>query len=425
MLGFLPRSGTDKLVYSVLARYRLLAGSKFSAPTLTSACGENVRSIDIGMLGRLRHLADILLGVQWTAERLALEQTLFPYCERFASPLRRHRMISGLMEGWKGGSSGVLNSNWSQVTVHPSLNFCPGCVTSDQKALGMSAWHRVHQLPAVFVCPGHGKRLRTTGVLAKQQIQLIECPTEPQAGEAIEMLPGLLAAKSVAKNSLWLLRNPGPPSDPVTLRAGVGAMLRDAGWIGKANKVRPELGQAVAEQLGAEKLAQLGCRIEHQRKWFRWAWEQRATLRMHPLQYLLLLAFLERDAADLFTFAGKPLLDDPPVSLKRPDVGPRSLLNRAFIIQNRVLLEMKSRPDLTRTDIRKLHSTHYLATSDKNWLEASLPPRLRKVKPRDWTAYDLHLLSQIEAAVLRLRARPVPPKRITIKTIVAQWARDT
>jgi hypothetical protein len=309
----------------------------------------------------MRHLADILLGEQWTAERLALEQTVFPYCERFAFPLRRDRMISGLMEGWKAGSTGVLNSNWSQVTVHPSLNFCPGCV----KALGMSAWHRVHQLPAVFVCPECGKRLRTTGVFAKQQTQLIEYPSEPQAGEAIEMRPGLLAAKIVAKNShLWLLRNPGPQSEPATLRAGMGAMVRDAGWIGKPNKVRPELGQAVAEQLGAEKLAKLECRIEHQRKWFRWAWEQRATLRMHPLQYLLLLAFLERDAADLFTFAGKPLLDDPPVSLKRPDVGPRSLLNRAFIIKNRVLLENLwaraafEAPECKRGRATMIHSRH-------------------------------------------------------------------
>ena len=163
MLGFIPRPVKDELVYSILARYRFLAGSEVSGPTIRNAFGRDAKYIHIGMPGRLRHLAEMLPG-DLTAERLAVEHSFLPYHERFASSVVRNRMMSGLIDGWKTGGYDGLGSIFAQVNRHAAMNFCPTCVTSDQKAFGMSAWRRVHQLPGVFLCPEHGMRLRTTGV---------------------------------------------------------------------------------------------------------------------------------------------------------------------------------------------------------------------------------------------------------------------
>lgn len=428
MLGFLPRPAADELLYSILARYRLFTADGASSQTLKSAFGPNHRYIQVGLPGRLRHLAANLPGSLWTADKLAYDHTLLPYYQRFASPRLSGRLVAGVMEGW---TKGVCEVFVRQANRHPTLNFCPDCVAADKNAVGMSVWHRVHQLPGVFICPEHGSELRTTGVMTTLQTQLIQCPDEPLAGEPVPALLDRPAAESVARNSLWLLRNHSSPTDRTALRAGVRAMLRDAGWIRQSNIVRPGLRQAVADKLGASHLDKLGCSLPpvgNRAAWLCWTWEELPEIRAHPLRYLLLLAFLERNAADLFAFVDMPLPDDSPVIVSRmggltQQPVPRTVIQKH---RDRVLLAIRSWPDASRTEIRKLagRSTRYLALYDQEWIEANLPPERSKAKPRDWADFDRRLLPEVDAAIARLRAQPGRPVRIT-QTAIAILAGGT
>ena len=187
-------------------------------------------------------------------------------------------------------------------------------------------------------------------------------------------------------------------------------MLRDASWIETTNRVRPGLREAVAKKLGANNLDKLGCRlglVGNRDAWLGWTWEHRPELRAHPLRYLLLLAFLGRNAADLFAFVDKPLPADAPVILnrRRPGVTHRAHPERLAIIEKHrswVLSAIQSRPDASRTEIRRLvePSTRYLAIHDRAWLQANLPPERSKATSRDWSAS-----TGVYGLKLRLRLR--------------------
>lgn len=430
MLGFLPNPIGDELLYSILARYRELSASSTSKPTMDAAFGGNGKYAYIGLPGRLRIVAESIPGRTWTAERLAANHTLLPYFERLIPQQVRDRMLSGIFDGWTKGGYDGLSAFLSSVTPHRTLNFCPVCVERDSNDGEMAGWQRVHQLPGVFQCPEHGDPLRTTGVATVNQAKLFACPKEPGAGVAItQLLTGSIAA-SIAKNSLWLLLNPSLPTDPLSLRAGVRAMLRDANLISESNSMRPGMREAFTEKLGADRLESLRCRIGllgNRDAWLGWLWEKRPEIRAHPLRYLLLLAFLERDAADLFAFVGQDVPDEPPVifNRSRPDIQRRNVSARPNIIMKHrrtILAMIAANPNAGRTELRTLNyfPFSYLFRHDPEWLGENLPPKQSKAKLRDWGKIDVSLLSLVNDAISRLRAKLGRPVRITASGIAIE-----
>jgi hypothetical protein len=238
------------------------------------------------------------------------------------------------------------------------------------------------------------------------------------------------AAASVARNSLWLLENRGLPIEPTALRAGVRAIMREAGWITETNMVRAGIREAVAKKLGATRLEALGCRlglVGNRDAWLGWLWEKRPDIRAHPLRYLLLLAFLDRDASDLFAFEGEDIPEEPAVILnqRRADIVRRAVPARPAIIEQHrrtVLAMIAANPGAGRTELRNASQRPfvYLARHDPEWLEEHLPPERSKAKPRDWSAIDTAFLPLVQAAIARLRARPGRPVRITATGIAIE-----
>lgn len=58
-------------------------------------------------------------------------------------------------------ASGDVRPTLGSLTFSDSavLGFCPSCREHDLRQYGMSYWHRLHQLPIVFLCPHHGDRV--------------------------------------------------------------------------------------------------------------------------------------------------------------------------------------------------------------------------------------------------------------------------
>lgn len=322
-----------------------------------------------------------------------------------------------------------LSPYLGSVTQSRTLNFCPECVAADVLG-GMAAWRRVHQLPGVFICPEHLTPLRTTDISALNQAQLLPCPADPGTGRPVLQLLHDGAAASVARNSLWLLEHGGLPIDPAALRAGVRAMMRDAGWITETNMVRAGIRDAVAEKLGSSRLEALGCRlglVGNRDAWLGWLWEKRPEIRAHPLRYLLFLAFLGRDGAHLFVFKGQEIPDEPAVVLnqRRADIVRRAVPSRPAIIEQHrrtVLAMIAAKPQAGRTELRNSSQRPfvYLARHDPVWLEENLPPEMSKAKARDWSDMDATLLPLVEGAIARMRGRPGRPVRITATGIAIE-----
>ena len=422
MLGFLPRPLRDELLYSLLARYRLLTGSLDSKQILDAAFQGNSRYVSVDLPGRLRALEDALPGDGWKAEVLATEHTTLPYYSRLISADVYQRLRGGLLDGWTSAGMGGLSPLLMSVTGHPTLNLCPACVKEEQAEQGMSAWHRVHQLPGVFVCPLHEIALRTTNIQVRAQSRLLPCMASRSDSAPIAAAIKGYTAVSVAVNSDWLLHNPSGPIEAVELRAGVRAMLKDGGWLDRGNMVRRGLRQALSDKFGSANLDALGCHVGvvgNRDAWVSWLWEKRNRVRAHPLRYLLLLAFLDRKVEDLFKFAGKELPEDEPSN--RPGKHRREAPSDPnFIGTHRavVLAKIAARPGAGRTELRACSvSFKHLSMYDLDWLEEVLPPEKSKATIHDWSARDSELLPDVTKAIAALRVEAGRPVRITFNRI--------
>lgn len=128
------------------------------------------------------------------------------------------------------------------------------------------------------------------------------------------LLEGEVAA-SVARNSLWLLTHPVGECDPLALRVAVWNLLRRDGWVTDTNDIRREIRSEMHAVLGRDRLRDLKCYLRLQgnsQVWLSDLWdgpgrsrhrERTAHFRRQPLHYLLLLAFVGREARELFDLA--------------------------------------------------------------------------------------------------------------------------
>ena len=430
MLGFLPRPFEDETLYSVLARYQALTGTMTSRAIKDAAFGRDVGCIRVLLPGRLRHFISAIPGKPWSLEEVITKHTMLPYLERFVHPDVRDRLRDTMAADHPLVSLRTMAAFLGSVRSHQAMNFCPACVASDQTKHRMSAWRRVHQLPGVFQCPWHGDRLRSTNLRVEDLNCFVTCPSDPRAGTALDTLLNGSTLASVARNSLWLLTNPGPTTDLAVLSAGVRRLLGQAGWTTGSGRVLPLLQQAVEGRLGSEALRSLnrdsgeGGKSSYR---LRYIWSPRCSRHLHPLRYLSLLAFMDRHVEELFTPGdqgvrhgaaaanhvwGNVLQSDPAICTRLTESHKQRLSTAvaASSVQDRTLIWRKAGDSL-----------RYLRAHDPDWLRERLPPRNTYKKcSRDWAKVDADLLPMVVSAITRLRAAEGLPKRITVTGIARE-----
>lgn len=318
MFGFFPNPRQDELLFGLLSRLSHILGVP-AADRFVEACFGNAESgLYPTFPSRLSHLAALIPAEDWTFERLVQDHTQFPYFASFIDDGLRETLLAGMAGNWNRTTIGawrtlLLNIHWPR-----SLNFCPDCVESDLQEAGKSTWRRVHQLPGVFVCPMHGSGLRGLPLPNDPDIwpKLVDCPGDPAAGVPLKPRLDGGMAMSVARNSLWLLTHPPREVSPLALRVAVWELLRRGGWVSEANGVLTDLRLEMAVILGRDHLESLGCGLDLRKNnvWVAHLWQvpegpgdrETASRRARqPLRYLLLLAFLGREASELFDVVDK------------------------------------------------------------------------------------------------------------------------
>ena len=161
---FIPRPEPDELLYSVVARGVEMAG-RSAAPQILAACtgspsGAVAVDLPTGIGRMLDALPDCSPG---DGEAYVDRYTMFPYMLRFAGPATRTRVRAALLRpgGRRPAKLGVMARAFP---FPPVLRACAACIQADAGRVGMAWWRRVHQLPAVFLCPVHGLPLQRTAV---------------------------------------------------------------------------------------------------------------------------------------------------------------------------------------------------------------------------------------------------------------------
>jgi hypothetical protein len=176
MLAFFPPVFPDESLYSLLTRYHRLSGHFSPQQSLRELFGHSGRVVMSDLPSGLQALANVIPGMVWTTDRLIDETTLFPYFSPYLSDRQvicaRRAMAGTTASGLKM----LLGLLASRLGGRNRLRFCEQCRQRDADERGVAYWHRVHQLPGVWLCPFHGcalVELLEENVFLKRQCLLL------------------------------------------------------------------------------------------------------------------------------------------------------------------------------------------------------------------------------------------------------------
>lgn len=166
MLSFFPNPYPDELFYSIVTRYHIRSGNKSFKQTLIDLLEYYPSQLYSLLLpNNLNHLIKRVPSTSTlNFERLIWEHTLYPFYRIF--------LISS--EAWslskcmKGKLSEPIYKV-AKISQHSELNqtplkFCPNCVRQDIGNFGEAYWHRMHQVPGVFICLPHNCLLQESRI---------------------------------------------------------------------------------------------------------------------------------------------------------------------------------------------------------------------------------------------------------------------
>lgn len=160
-LHFFPTPFPDETLHSIFSRYARLDGLGATREGFPVDLRGMRFSSNVPFPCHLSSLVELLpVGTDLSLPVLIGRHTLLPYYQPF---LTEHQLRTALaqMSGGSGHSLelrlGVIASRLQSAS---RIRFCPTCVDQDRENLGVAYWHRVHQLPGVWICPHHTTLLK-------------------------------------------------------------------------------------------------------------------------------------------------------------------------------------------------------------------------------------------------------------------------
>jgi hypothetical protein len=308
MIGFFPDPHPDELLYSACARFGDRSGYANVATVARELFGN--QTANIGFPNRLAHLISILpTGHQYTVDKLIDDHTLLRFYSPFISAQRAGVIRKEMAGNQENRIHSRLGINAGRLRVPSKLRFCPDCVVADRNTYREAYWHRVHQLPAIEVCPDHAVflELSTAGWRERESIsaflsaELTVDDREPQRLNTDDKYHGLLLA--LAKEARWLLDWRGVPPTKSTLRNRYCNQLLRLGFAYYNGRIRhTELLQQFVKFYSVSLLQRLQCDIGNRNEpWLLKLVRHNRKLDIQPpFRHLLLMKFLGPSAKQVF-----------------------------------------------------------------------------------------------------------------------------
>jgi hypothetical protein len=228
---FFPAPCPDETLHSLLSRYVRLTGLGSWAAVFNAAQGDGSFARDLPFPCRLIDLVQALpSGVNLGLNSIIANHTQLPYYQPF---LTEHQLGNAQFQMAHKGGVGLkltLGLIASRLEINSRTRFCPTCLTRDFSDYGTAYWHRVHQLPGVWMCPhdqtpllvvDHHWLVRGVRKLFLPQDKDIQTHASPCLVNGAQR-DGLL---TVARNSLRLLEANAPPQSATLIRH---AFLKEA-----------------------------------------------------------------------------------------------------------------------------------------------------------------------------------------------------
>lgn len=165
MLAYFPKPYRDELLYSLIARYRVHTGQE----DYKSAIGDLFEKKAVSAVSDLpSHLSMLEARIKsitgLDADKLIDFHTLAPAYIPFLHPDNAKQTIKSMKSNFGGDIHVRTGICASKVKLNKYFRVCPKCLKDQQADLGEAYWLRLHQLPGVTSCVGHGVSLCSTKV---------------------------------------------------------------------------------------------------------------------------------------------------------------------------------------------------------------------------------------------------------------------
>lgn len=161
MVPFFPTPYQDETLYSIIARYHMYSGNISYKHTIIDLFGKRTRT-NWYLPSNINALLENIKIKTLTSDYIINKHTLFPFFSAFLSNERTSKNIQNIIDGEGRNIHSDYGLTGSIVKATKPLTHCRKCMEEDIKKYGETYWHRVHQLPGVFVCPFHKVPLLTS-----------------------------------------------------------------------------------------------------------------------------------------------------------------------------------------------------------------------------------------------------------------------
>lgn len=296
MLTFFPEPYPDEILYSVFARYHLRSANSSFKDTLQDLFDSKtvIPTIDLPS-----HIGEVIKklphGTKLTASKLINEHTLLPFYAK-SLPVDRLLKIEQMMMSDNGDAIHMISGiTAGGICKKNNLYYCSCCMKDDVMKFGETYWHRVHQIPGVFICPIHNKFLRPHITTDRSRHEYIPLPIS-FTEEAEEITESKISRKTreylymISENLgelLSLKRATLFNSNKWSIKA-----LYEKGLVTASNRIRQkDLHEQFLLYYGEEFLKIMDSDILKDNSWLSNA-VRKPRKALHPIRHILLINFL-------------------------------------------------------------------------------------------------------------------------------------
>jgi transposase-like protein len=305
MLLWFPTPYPDELLYSVFARYHVRSGN--TSPKITTEELFGTRSIrSVWDLPANLNILLKRLGPFWKPDDLIMKHTLFPYYASFLLPKQAKKVKESMYTSKGSTIHSRIGVNASNVKQKTNLWNCNECIQEDMDTFGETYWHRIHQLPGVFICPKHEKVLEETVVSVKANNQheyIAALPSIESNKVNLDSIDNidLTILLSVSHHSKKILEEDVLQSDNNTIRNKYLELLKQKGLASpNGNVKRDRVYKMFSSRITDRCLNLLQSPVTNEDVNWLWRIFQKHRESFHPLRHILVMLFLETDLNHLF-----------------------------------------------------------------------------------------------------------------------------
>lgn len=417
MINFLPSLHKDELLYSVIARYRVMCGMVSKRAFVRDMFGKLIAQNSSFFPQHIHDFTDNLPPTsKISVEEIVFQHTMVPFYTAFLSEERFQNIYKTMEYCSNRIIENEVGMAGSKVKVSNYLRYCPLCFVADLTKLGYSIWRRNHQIVGALYCSKHEVLLKESLVLSTGSgIEYICADNDVCDWNVLnDPYPPVIKELNLQyiRNAEFLLNGRFPRKSLDFIISFYIDRLRDKGLSSKGGSLFiDELQRRLLEFYPEEYLELMQSNIDPQKEtnWLR-LFVRNNNKNRSPLRHLLFMQFLGVEITDFFktsTVVGKRI-----VSKK---------FKPLFNVEQRReewLKILEQSKDATRSQLKEkgkgLHT--WIVAHDREWYEQVTPRISQKRKRResiDWVKRDEECLRLAIEAVEQILKKEGKPTRIT------------